>query len=103
MITRRFFGLAAGLGAALATLTPAAADATGTVPPGVAAAARAAEAGPSAESAESTVRAFRVGKVVTMDADDTVINNAVVLVRDGRIAAVGKASAIEIPDGAELV
>jgi imidazolonepropionase-like amidohydrolase len=50
-----------------------------------------------------TVRAFRVGKVVTMDGDDRVINNAVVVVRGTTIAAIGKASEIEIPEGAEVI
>lgn len=103
MSTRRFPGLFVGLGGALLALTPAFADATETVPPGIAAAARDAGAAAAPPAAESTVRAFRVGKVVTMDAEDTVINNAVVVVRDGRIAAVGKASAVAIPEGAELV
>jgi len=49
------------------------------------------------------VTAYRVGKVVTMDADDRVINNAVVLVEDGRIIAVGRRRDIEIPDGATIV
>jgi len=51
----------------------------------------------------SAVTAYRVGKVGTMDDKDSVINNAVVIVRDGKIAAVGKASGIEIPDGAEVI
>ena len=34
--------------------------------------------------------AFRVGKVVTMDNDDRVINNAVVIVEDGKITAIGR-------------
>lgn len=56
-----------------------------------------------AASADDTVRAFRVGKVVTMDGDDRVINNAVVVVRGTIIAAIGKASEIEIPEGAEII
>lgn len=47
--------------------------------------------------------AFRVAKVITMDAGDRVINNAVVLVRDGKIAAVGRAREVEIPEGARVV
>ena len=34
--------------------------------------------------------AFLAGKVVTMDDDNTVVNNAVVLVRDGKIERVGE-------------
>lgn len=49
------------------------------------------------------VLAFRVGKIITMDEDDRVINNAVVIVRDGVIDAVGKMSKIEIPDGACVI
>lgn len=47
--------------------------------------------------------AYRVGKVLTMDARDTVINNAVVLVKDGLIEAVGKAADVEIPAGYKVV
>lgn len=47
--------------------------------------------------------AFRVGKVVTMDDDDSVINNAVVLVRDGKIELVAKAKKTKIPDGYRVV
>lgn len=51
------------------------------------------------ERAESVGLAFRVAKVVTMDAQDTVINDAVVLVRDGRIERVGRRSEVPIPEG----
>lgn len=47
--------------------------------------------------------AFRVGKVITMDAADRVVNNAVVLVSEGRIEAVGRSREIEIPDGYEVI
>ncbi len=47
--------------------------------------------------------AYRVGKVVTMDDGDTVINNAVVLVRDGLIEEVGRAKDVVIPEGYEVV
>ncbi|RMF75020.1 MAG: hypothetical protein D6744_13935, partial [Planctomycetota bacterium] len=43
--------------------------------------------------------AFRVAKVLVMDDANTVINNAVVIVRDGKIAAVGSAKDVEIPEG----
>lgn len=47
--------------------------------------------------------ALRVGKVVTMDAQDRVINNAVVLVADGKIAQVGRAAEVKIPEGYRLI
>lgn len=47
--------------------------------------------------------AYVVGKVLTMDAGDRVINNAVVLVEKGSITAVGKAKDVEIPKGAKVV
>lgn len=47
--------------------------------------------------------AFKVGKVVTMDKEDRVINNAVVLVEAGKISAIGRARDIEIPQGAKVV
>lgn len=43
--------------------------------------------------------ALRVAKVVTMDDADTIINDAVVLVRDGKFERVGLASEVEIPEG----
>lgn len=43
--------------------------------------------------------AFMVGKVVTMDEDDRVINNAVVLVSGGKIERIGKASELKVPKG----
>jgi imidazolonepropionase-like amidohydrolase len=46
---------------------------------------------------EAAGLAIRAGKVVTMDASDTVINNATVLIRDGKIERVGKRSEVEIP------
>jgi len=46
---------------------------------------------------------FRVGKVVTMDQEDRVINNAVVVVEDGKIAVIGRARDIEIPAGSTVV
>ena len=46
---------------------------------------------------------FRVGKVVTMNADDDVINNAMVIVRNGDIAEVGKASEMVVPEGATVI
>jgi len=54
-------------------------------------------------SAAPAVLALKVGKVVTMDGADRVVNRAVVIVRDGRIEAVGRASEIEIPAGATVI
>lgn len=47
--------------------------------------------------------AFRVAKVVVMDEQDSVVNNAVVLVSDGKIEAIGPASSVQIPDGYEVL
>ena len=47
--------------------------------------------------------AFRVGKVITMDDQERVINNAIVLVRDGKIERVGHARDVEIPEEAMVV
>ena len=41
--------------------------------------------------------AYRVGKVVTMDDADRVINNAVVLVKDGQIESVGAQGRVTAP------
>ncbi len=53
--------------------------------------------------AAPAVTAYRVGKVITMDDGDDVINNAVLLVKDGKVQQVGKASQVTIPDGAEII
>lgn len=47
--------------------------------------------------------AFRVGKVITMNSDDDVINNAVVIVRGQKIETIGRASAVAIPDDAKII
>ncbi len=47
--------------------------------------------------------AFRVGKVVTMDGKDTIVNGAVVLVADGLIQAVGEGAETKVPDGYRIV
>ncbi len=47
--------------------------------------------------------AFRVGKVLTMDDSDRVVNNATVLVRDGRIERVGARHEVEIPPGFRVI
>jgi len=59
--------------------------------------------GPAHAGETKVPAAYIVGKVVTMDAQDTVINNAVILVEDGRIVRVGKAKEVEIPDGADVI
>ena len=43
--------------------------------------------------------AFRVAKVLTMDQENRVINNATVLVDSGKIVAIGKTKDLETPDG----
>ncbi|MCH7807749.1 MAG: hypothetical protein IIB60_00880, partial [Planctomycetes bacterium] len=47
--------------------------------------------------------AFRVGKVITMDGADTVVNNAVVLVSDGKIERVTRQADVNIPDGYRVI
>ncbi len=47
--------------------------------------------------------AFRVGKLVTMDAKDRVLNNAVVLIAKGKIVRIGSAAKVAIPDGYKLI
>src|SRR5262245_44772633 len=46
--------------------------------------------------------AFRVAKIVSMDDRDSVLNDAVVLVKDGKIESVGRSSDTKIPDGYEV-
>ncbi len=55
-----------------------------------------------AQTAE-TVSAYRVGKVLTMDAKDTVINNAVVIVKNGKIDSVQPAAGATLPAGVQAV
>jgi imidazolonepropionase-like amidohydrolase len=50
------------------------------------------------QAGESAGMALRVAKIVAMDDADTVINDAVVLVRDGQIEALGPAGKIEVPE-----
>ncbi|OUU26317.1 MAG: hypothetical protein CBC13_00580, partial [Planctomycetia bacterium TMED53] len=47
--------------------------------------------------------AFKVGKVVTFDEADRVINNATVIVKDGKIAEIGKSKDVKIPAGARVI
>lgn len=49
------------------------------------------------------VVALEVSKVVTMNADDEVINDAVVVIRGKRIVALGKRGQVEVPEGAKVV
>ena len=59
---------------------------------------------PSSVRAETTGGiALRVGKVVTMDDEDRVVNNAVVLVRDGKFERIARRDEIEIPEGYRVV
>jgi imidazolonepropionase-like amidohydrolase len=59
---------------------------------------------PIADGAEPPPRlAFCVGKVVTMDGSDRVLNNAVVLVADGKIQRVGTAREVDVPDGYRVI
>ena len=54
-------------------------------------------------AAAQDVSAYRVGKVITMNEKDEVINNAVLIVRDGKVAQIGKASQVTIPEGAAVI
>jgi imidazolonepropionase-like amidohydrolase len=47
--------------------------------------------------------ALHVGKVITMDPQDRVLNNAVVLVSGGKIEKVGPADSVPIPEGYKLI
>ncbi len=57
----------------------------------------------AAKDAEPTPMAFRVGKVITMDGEDRVINDAVVLIGGGKIEKVGPAAEVCIPEGYRLI
>ena len=57
----------------------------------------------SAEPTGPRPLAFRVAKVVSMDDRDSVVNNATVLVKGGRIEAVGPSESVEVPDGYRVV
>lgn len=46
--------------------------------------------------------AFRVAKVVSMDERDSIINDAIVLVKDGKIESVGRPAQTKIPAGYEV-
>ena len=70
---------------------------------GLCTAALAHEPEPARPLASATKLAFRVGKVVTMDAGDTITNNALVLVADGKIESIAPARDAKIPDGYTVV
>jgi len=63
----------------------------------------------AAPAAEPSGYAIRAGKIVTLrpDAglitDKTVINNGILLIRDGKIQALGPASSIQVPDGYTVI
>jgi len=57
----------------------------------------------SAAAGEPQRLAFRVGKVITMDKQDRVLNNAVVLLSDGKIEKVGPADSLPVPEGYKLI
>lgn len=54
---------------------------------------------PASDGGAADALAFRVAKVVAFDAADSVINDAVVLVRSGKIEAVGTSRELKIPSG----
>jgi imidazolonepropionase-like amidohydrolase len=47
--------------------------------------------------------AIKATKILTMNDDDAVINNGVVIVANGKIERLGKASEIEIPEGYQVI
>lgn len=51
------------------------------------------------DTAAPATLAFRVAKVVVLDDGDTIVDDAVVLVKDGKIERVGPASQVAIPAG----
>ncbi|MCG3127146.1 MAG: Imidazolonepropionase [Phycisphaerae bacterium] len=57
----------------------------------------------AALAGEAAGVAYRVGKVITMDKSDAVINGAVVLVAGGKIEAVGPAASVRIPENYRVV
>lgn len=61
--------------------------------------------GPDArgEDGAAAPTVYRVGKVLTMDGDERVINNAVVVVRGGRFEWVGRAEEAPSLEGAEVI
>ncbi|HPF40562.1 MAG TPA: amidohydrolase family protein [Phycisphaerae bacterium] len=60
-------------------------------------------AGAFADEAPPTRFAIEAGKILTFDGSDTIINNGIVLVADGRIEKVGRRGEVEIPDGYKVI
>ncbi|OHB67234.1 MAG: hypothetical protein A2V70_00575 [Planctomycetes bacterium RBG_13_63_9] len=56
-----------------------------------------------ADGSEAERLAFRVGKVVTMDQENRVLNHAVVLVCGGKIEKIGLAQEVPVPEGYRLI
>lgn len=56
-----------------------------------------------ADAAAPTSLVFHVAKVVTMNDADAVINNATLVVTDGKVVAIGARGEIAEPDGARVV
>lgn len=56
---------------------------------------------PPADAAAPIV--FKVGKVLTMDPHDTVVNNAVLIVQSGKIVSLSPAASAPIPNGATTI
>lgn len=56
-----------------------------------------------AEEAAPKRFAIEAGKILTMDDQDTIINNGIVLVADGKIEKVGRRGEVEIPDGYQVI
>lgn len=54
-------------------------------------------------SAEPEVVAIRAAKILTMDDEDTVLNDAVIVLRGKTIVALGERGEVEIPKGARIV
>ena len=54
-------------------------------------------------TAGSDTIAIHSTKILTMDAKNTVVNNGIVLIQDGKITAVGKAADVKVPEGARHI
>ena len=60
-------------------------------------------AGAADQAAVAVGLAIRAGKVITMDGEDSVINNAVVLIKSGKIERVGPREEVAIPEGYRVI
>ena len=56
-----------------------------------------------ARPSEAPGVAVRAGKVLTMDDEDRVFDHAVILIREGRIQAVGPEAEVPVPEGYEVI